>query len=345
MDDLRSVPGFPGILVSANGQVYSKHLKRMQKPTVHESGYHIVSVVDDTGRPRSQKVHRLIAAAFLPDFDERSVDHINQQKHDNRAVNLRMADPRLQNQNRTVSNLGKGKRIAVEQLDKDGSVVRTHVSVNEAARYLYALKYPDKEPTNRYAANISNCINNPDKFKSAYKFKWRRVTQADTVPNEEWKPFHTVEVSNMGRIRRTLADGTVSIKACEEHNSTDGYPKFWTHGANHGIHLVVATLFIGERPSPEHVVDHLDGNKRNAQVSNLEWVTRSENTQRAYDNGQVQSFARPVKAFRDDVEIGTFGSIKEAAIEMDVDASCISKCMAGKLPSVKGFKFVGLERV
>lgn len=36
-------------------------------------------------------VHRLIAEAFLPDFDSRSVDHINGDQSDNRPVNLRMA--------------------------------------------------------------------------------------------------------------------------------------------------------------------------------------------------------------------------------------------------------------
>ena len=43
------------------------------------------------------------------------------------------------------------------------------------------------------------------------------------------------------------------------------------------VHKIVATAFHGEQPSPQHVVDHLDTNRRNNRVENLRWVTRLEN--------------------------------------------------------------------
>jgi len=43
------------------------------------------------------------------------------------------------------------------------------------------------------------------------------------------------------------------------------------------VHRIVATAFYGEQPSPHHVVDHLDTNRRNNRVENLKWVTRREN--------------------------------------------------------------------
>ena len=49
-------------------------------------------------------------------------------------------------------------------------------------------------------------------------------------------------------------------------------------------HRVVAEHFI-PNPNNDPVVNHIDGNKKNNEASNLEWATSSENTLHAIDNG------------------------------------------------------------
>ena len=50
------------------------------------------------------------------------------------------------------------------------------------------------------------------------------------------------------------------------------------------IHRLVAKAFIPNRIGKQ-MVNHIDLNKQNNQISNLEWVTAKENMQHACDNG------------------------------------------------------------
>ena len=63
--------------------------------------------------------------------------------------------------------------------------------------------------------------------------------------------------------------------------SKDGCPTFVS------IHRLLAIHYI---PNPENKeqVNHIDGDKLNNSLDNLEWVTRSENTKHAYDTGLMK---------------------------------------------------------
>jgi hypothetical protein len=73
------------------------------------------------------------------------------------------------------------------------------------------------------------------------------------------------------------------------------------------IHRIVATAFLGEASTKEHVVDHIDTNKQNNRPDNLRWVTRLENillnpiTARRIEIvcGSVEAFLADPSKFRD----------------------------------------------
>lgn len=51
------------------------------------------------------------------------------------------------------------------------------------------------------------------------------------------------------------------------------------------VHRAVAMAFICAPPTPEHQVNHKDGDRLNNHFSNLEWMTCRENIRHAIDHG------------------------------------------------------------
>lgn len=61
------------------------------------------------------------------------------------------------------------------------------------------------------------------------------------------------------------------------------------------IHRLVIEHFGDSCPDPKSVVDHKDSNKQNNHINNLEWVSISENTIRAYNNHDKKSKVKELR--------------------------------------------------
>lgn len=123
----KPIVGFEGhYLVSDDGQVWSLYRHRALKPTVDKYGYEKVGLFD--GRKACPKtVHRLVAQAFIPNPNNLpSVNHINEDKTDNRASNLEWVSV-ADNDNHGTRNARMADtkcRSPVEQIFPDGTTVR-----------------------------------------------------------------------------------------------------------------------------------------------------------------------------------------------------------------------------
>jgi len=95
------------------------------------------------------------------------------------------------------------------------------------------------------------------------------------------------------------------------------------------VHRMVAMAFI-PNPDNKEFINHIDGNKLNNCVDNLEWCTRQENENHAFmtglknTTGDNNGFAKKVI----DVTTGkTFGTIKEASLYFGINYSTLRKMM------------------
>ena len=97
----------------------------------------------------------------------------------------------------------------------------------------------------------------------------------------EWRAapgWPEYEVSEYGGIRRAKAAQSTKTGRIRQHQiGTSGYPQLNLSSKGitktQVIHTLVALAFLGDPPTPRHMVTHIDGVKLNNHYSNLQWVT------------------------------------------------------------------------
>ena len=119
---------------------------------------------------------------------------------------------------------------------------------------------------------------------------------------EVWKDikgFEGFQVSTEGKVRSVdrYINGKYGMqlrkgKEIKQWVSNSGYLTVSLNIAkkktNLMVHRLVAETFL-QQPEGKGYVNHIDGNKVNNTVANLEWVTRSENQKHAYRMGLIKN--------------------------------------------------------
>ena len=180
---------------------------------------------------------------------------------------------------------------------------------------------------------------------------------AHKTSKEVWKDIPGYEglyqVSNLGRVKslQRMIHGTGRgfpriIKERILTPNLTGTKYYFVMLCNNGhrihlIHRLVATAFL-DNPQNKSDVNHLDGNKLNNKVSNLEWATRAENIQHAFatclakaHHNQINK--KKVAVCKNHEDIHIFPSIAEAAKFIGVSQSGVSRVCNGKLKHTGGY--------
>ena len=173
METWKNIKGYEGLYqVSNMGRVKSLERKvrhgrtvkeRILKPYMDRGGYLLVRLCAG-GKKKTLKVHRLVCEAFHDNPDNKSdVNHINEDKTDNRASNLEWST-RRENLNHGTRNERSAKALSkpICQYTLDEKIVKTWASLTEV-----------KRQTGFGQSNISEVANG--NRKTAYGFIWKYI--------------------------------------------------------------------------------------------------------------------------------------------------------------------------
>lgn len=197
----------------------------------------------------------------------------------------------------------------------------------------------------------------------------KRWLSIEDLPNEEWKDIKDFEglyqISNYGRVkslgRMIKHDGSysgyISIKECIRKARRDKHG-YWYLNLNKNsvsktkkLHRLVAEHFL-EKVHGKEQVNHIDGNKDNNAISNLEYCTPSENNKHAFKiglkkiwnknlYGKANSNTRIIKQYDINGDfIKRFDCIADASRELGIKYNMIFRVCKGTRKQTHNYIFV-----
>jgi hypothetical protein len=340
----KPIENFENYEISTSGRVKNTTTDRIMKLN-SKGGYLCISLINSSGK-KIFKVHRLVALAFIPNPENKTdVNHIDKNKHNNNISNLEW-NTRAENNIHSKLNviITTNRNKSINRLDKKtNELLEKYNSIELAGEWVLSLGLTKTAHNGRNA--IGNVINGVS--KTAYGFRWELENTNQSLENEIWKQVIIENinndkeyfVSNLGRFKNSSGIIMDNYKVNE-----NGYIRVFIYNKTYALHRLIALAFLENSENKEQV-NHIDGNKLNNCVNNLEWVTNQENQIHKFNIGLGNNYTRKITQY--DLEmnkIKDFNSIVEASKTLNIGKSNIRGVLTNYRKTAGGFIFKYLER-
>lgn len=175
---------------------------------------------------------------------------------------------------------------------------------------------------------------------------------------ENWKvikEYPRYSVSDNGRVKNNISDRIIS-----QRQASNGYMRVnvrtgsikYEKPITLSVHRLVAEYFLPKVSGKEYV-NHIDCDKTNNNVANLEWCTSKENSMHAYRNKPLyrekcnnnivkaqNSCKKHILAYKDDLFIGEYESITQASNVLNISVKTIYNGLHNRHTNSNGYVFV-----
>jgi len=341
----KDIDGYGGqYQVSNLGRVRSFRIKSegvilVQRPNI--KGYMIVCL-----NHVAKSVHQLVARAFVGGYaDGLEVNHINEDKADNRADNLEWVTHRQNNLHgtrvRRVAEALSKRAMAIDQVHK--------VSI-------YRVCQGKEKSVGGYRWAYNRTFKVEKKVPKPYP---RKVYDTTSLEGEQWAQVEGYSelywVSNLGRVKSV------------DHKTANGKfrpgrimkSEIVTNKKHRGPKYVIVNLFNGKRGIPTRLcnlvarsfvsgyadgmeVNHIDGDVTNNRADNLEWATRRRKVQigtRKENSLNVANRKTVVQMTLDGEFVAEYASLNEAGKAVGKEPGNISRACVGRQNTAYGYKW------
>ena len=339
----RSIPDWTKYQASTDGEIRNFWTEKILKKQINGEYYNVTLSGD--GEKELYLVHRLVALTYLGNHNNLpAIDHINNNKLDNRVENLRWVTIKENNE-----SYGKNfrKLRAILQYDKDGNLVKKWKSMTEILK---------KNPKYRKSA-IYNYMRGETKTAYGYIWKYEITIERKNNPdlNEKFRPIgiyvgikNTYDFTNYGASENgniiNIKKNILMSQKKDEH----GYMKTGLFCAKHKkdfamrVHRLVAKLYIANDDVVNKTyVNHIDRNRSNNYYKNLEWITPQGNV--------IHACGKAVKMIDVDTDdiINIFACTRDAYRFLDRNGRSNISNVCDKIANFKtayGYKWEWLEK-
>lgn len=274
---------------------------------------------------KTYKMHNVVATMFLPNPNNlRYVNHLNHDRTDNSVVNLEWSN---HSDNIKHAHTKEGRKSTGVPIILYKSDCVTPIKEYESSRAAANdLGINEK--------NIGPVLSGRIKYTGEQKYHFKYATPKEIITEDDLEDFEEINGYPDFMIHR---DGRVYNKKRKmfmKGRNKSSYLYVVLGSIDIAIHRLVARQFL---PNPENknCVNHKDGNKHNNHVDNLEWTTKTENGQHAYDTG-LNSNVVAVKQYKmDGTFVASHKSMADACKSLNLDpilcGSTIGNCCKYKI--------------
>lgn len=272
--------GFDNYQISTNGRIQNTKTNKILKCGIDDDGY-IRVALSINNKPKFKMVHVLVAQSFIENTENKpTVDHIDRCKYNNNINNLRWATYTEQNYNRGTPKYKNVGRSIVQSLT-NGDIIKIWDSAAQIQREL--------------GIDSRRIIDACRNVRNSTQYNWNYIEEFNQNPDEIWKEIPYPELkgyfaSSNGRIMKS--NGRIYKGSIKK-----GYNRIVVrvNGNNkeYRVHRLIATAFYGIHDNL--VVNHVNGNKSDNNISNLEFTTTQENNIHAYKIGSHHRYSKEQK--------------------------------------------------